>query len=101
MTLLVFAIGVVNLALGFMAAVSLSEPPPWAGWRVRFPRRGRRDRANSDRSSAEREVPNQHGLEAVPEVGAAASTPTRPSGANESSVATAVLGIEALPAEWL
>src|SRR5688572_13979332 len=39
-TTFVLAVGILNLALGYFAAMALAEPPPWAGWRLLWPRPG-------------------------------------------------------------
>lgn len=59
---LVFTIGILNLALGYLAAVALAEPPPWAGWRLRatVPQRRRPPKppaAATPESDTEREPP--------------------------------------------
>src|SRR5262245_5549591 len=47
-----FVLAVLNLALGYCAALALVEPPLWSGWRLRWP-----ERMTEARSTPQPEAP--------------------------------------------
>lgn len=87
----VLTVALLNLAAGYLAAVCLTEPPPWAGlWRLRIRRRP----ARADTYAGS--VTVAAGQEGALDRGAppSALAPRLPP-------APVIAGIEALPQEWL
>jgi diguanylate cyclase len=87
-----FLLAILNLALGYGAALALVEPPPWSGWRQRWARPRRQPPANA--AMERRGEPS-----AISREMAAALAPSEL--ADAPPVSSIITGLDELPADWL
>jgi diguanylate cyclase len=97
---LVLAIGIVNLALGYLAAAALVEPPPWSGWQLRWPQFSRWPQQAAD-ANDESDLPA-----ADADFAADIPPPSRRTSLSEEydlrpAVPPTLAGIDELPRDWL
>jgi len=90
-TSFVLAIGIFNLALGYCAALALTEPPPWAGWWLY--------RLRSSRSGAD--VPAALASSAGPAGGSSISLQASGIVTVPEGTPAKIAGIDDLPMGWL
>src|SRR5262245_56908314 len=91
-----FVLAILNLALGYGAALALAEPPPWSGWRIRLPKLRIKPAGGAApaRRTEESKIPIP-----IPREAAAQRVVIEP--AVPPIAAPAVAGLDELPADWL
>jgi len=85
-----FVLAIVNLALGYAAAMALAEPPLWSGWRFRLLSMRNKDAGNAV-------LPQPVEADKPAATPAAVATESVDAGLELPTVA----GLEELPADWL
>jgi diguanylate cyclase len=87
----IFVLAIVNLALGYGAAIALADPPPWSPWQHR------QEHLPAQRL---REPPPQS-RDAAPALRKSALAPAASEPVAAAPVAPVIAGLDELPADWL
>ena len=98
MIAVVFVVAILNLAVGYFAAVALAEPPPWSRWRLRMPRFCFSPPGfKNPRSSAKN--PGEQSAVSPDLAGPSANAKT--TAVTPAPLPATIAGVDELPGEWL
>jgi diguanylate cyclase len=92
----VLVVGILNLAVGYLAAVALAESPPWNRWRLRAPRL-----SLAKFKKPRGDVKDSHEPSAAPPDLGAPSAAAKTTAAAPAPPAATIAGVAELPGEWL